>query len=139
MMRTGFVLMLLWLVAGAAPAGAQTIGYAQAIDLLAANCGNDIAKYCKQANLGGGRVQRCLAQNQDKISARCKSANVEVATLIRKREAARQAVPKVCDVDIRRLCAGVVAGDGNLLECFMKAEARASAPCRQAVIDAGYR
>jgi hypothetical protein len=125
MMRTGFVLMLLWLVAGAAPAGAQTIGYAQAIDLLAANCGNDIAKYCKQANLGGGRVQRCLAQNQDKISARCKSATV--------------AVPKVCDVDIRRLCAGVVAGDGNLLECFMKAEARASAPCRQAVIDAGYR
>ena len=139
MIRNGLGLILCWLVAGAAPAGAQTIGYAEAIDLLAANCGKDIATHCGQANLGGGRVQRCLVQNQARISGRCKTANVEVVTLLRKREAARQAVLKVCEPDIRRLCAGVVAGDGNLLECFLKAEARANAQCRQAVTDAGYR
>jgi hypothetical protein len=139
MLRTGLRLILFWLVAGAGHAGAQTIGYAEAIDLLSANCGKDIATYCGKENLGGGRVQRCLAQNQGKISPRCKAATAEVVALIRKREAARQAVPKVCERDIGRLCSGVQAGDGNLLECFMKAEARASAPCRQAVTDAGYR
>ena len=139
MTRAGLWLIVCWLVAGAGHAGAQTIGYAEAIDLLAANCGKDIAAYCKQVNLGGGRVQHCLVQNQAKISARCKAANVEVVGLLQKRVAARQAVLKVCDADIRRLCSGVQAGDGNLLECFLKAEAHANAQCRQAVTDAGYR
>jgi OOP family OmpA-OmpF porin len=139
MTRAGLGLIVLWFVVGAGQAGAQTIGYAEAIDLLSANCGKDIATYCGQANLGGGRVQSCLAQNQARISARCKAASVEVVALIRKREAARQAVLKVCERDIGRLCSGVVAGDGNLLGCFLKAEARANAECRQAVTDAGYR
>jgi len=139
MTRAGLGLIVLWFVAGAGQAGAQTIGYAEAIDLLSANCSKDIATYCGQANLGGGRVQSCLAQNQARISARCKAASVEVVALIRKREAARQAVLKVCERDIGRLCSGVVAGDGNLLGCFLKAEARANAECRQAVTDAGYR
>ena len=138
-MRTGLGLILFWLVAGVGHAGAQTIGYAEAIDLLSANCGKDIATYCGRENLGGGRVQRCLVQNQAKLSPRCRAASAEVVTLIRKREAARQAVPKVCEPDIGRLCSGVQPGDGNLLECFMKAEARANAQCRQAVTDAGYR
>jgi len=139
MMRTGLGLILFWLVVGAGHAGAQTIGYAEAIDLLAANCGKDIATYCGKENLGGGRVQQCLVQNQARISGRCKAASVEVVALLRKREAARQAVLKVCERDIGRLCSGVVAGDGNLLGCFLKVEARANVQCRQAVTDAGYR
>lgn len=136
MTRAGIGLILCCLVAGA---GAQTIGYAQAIDLLAANCGKDIATFSTQENLGGGRVQRCLAQNQAKVSDRCKAASIEVRALLQKRAAARQAVLRVCEADIGRLCSGVQAGDGNLLGCFLKAEARANAQCRQAVTDAGYR
>ena len=132
----GFILFLL---AGAGHAGAQTIGYAQAIDLLAANCGKDIAAFCARENLGGGRVQRCLVQNQAKVSSRCKAASVEVEGLLQKRAAARQAVLRVCESDIGRLCSGVQPGDGNLLGCFLKAEGRISAQCRQAVTDAGYR
>ena len=138
MTRAGLGLIL-FMLAGAGHAGAQTIGYAEAIDLLAANCGKDIATYCGKANLGGGRVQRCLAQNQAKISANCKAASVEVVALLQKRAAARQAVLKVCEADIGRLCSGVQPGDGNLLGCFLKAEARANPQCRQAVTDAGYR
>jgi hypothetical protein len=139
MTRASLGLILFALVAGAGPAHAQTIGYAQAIDLLAANCGKDIDKLCGRENLGGGRVQQCLVRNQGKVSGNCKSAIGEVAALLQKRAAARQAVLKVCEADIRRLCSGVQAGDGNLLECFLKAEARANAQCRQAVTDAGYR
>jgi hypothetical protein len=139
MTRTSLGLVLFVLAAGAGPGSAQTIGYAQAIDLLAANCGKDIGTYCGKENLGGGRVQRCLAQNQARISNRCKAARIEVEGLLQKRATARAAVLKVCEADIRRLCSGVQAGDGNLLECFLKAEARANAQCRQAVTDAGYR
>lgn len=129
----------LLLVAGAGPATAQTIGYAQAIDRLAVACGKDIGQYCKTVNLGGGRVQQCLSQNQAKVSPGCRTTQTEVMALLQKRAAARNYVLQACDIDMRRLCPGVQPGDGNLLECFFKAEQRASAQCRQAVTDAGYR
>ncbi len=127
------------IVLGPGPSVAQTIGYAQAIDRLAVACGKDIDQYCKNVNLGGGRVQQCLNQNQAKVSGNCRATQAEVAALLQKRAAARAYVLQVCDTDIRRLCPGVQPGDGNLLECFLKAERSASAQCRQAVTDAGYR
>jgi hypothetical protein len=127
------------LVAGTVSSEAQTISYADAIDRLAKNCGRDINRLCATAHLGGGRVQQCLDKNQAKVSAQCKQTNVEVRALLRKRAQARAAIPKVCDRDIRRLCSGVVQGDGHLLECFLKAERAVSGACRQAVTDAGYR
>ena len=51
---------------------------------------------------------------------------------------ARATVARVCDTDIKRLCAGIEAGDGNLMECFYKARRNVSAKCQQAVSDAGY-
>ena len=35
---------------------AQTIGYAEALGALAVICDKDIGKFCRQANLGGGRI-----------------------------------------------------------------------------------
>ena len=132
-------LVVAFVLAGSAPLVAQTIGYAEAIDRLSVACGKDIDRHCKKVNLGGGRVQQCLTQNRAKVSAGCRSAVPDVTILLQKRAAARSSVLKVCDVDMRRLCVGVHAGDGNLLECFFKAERNASPACRQAVTDAGYR
>jgi outer membrane protein OmpA-like peptidoglycan-associated protein len=118
------------------PTVAQTLGYAEAIDQLAKSCRTDIANYCKSEPLGEGRVWQCLSRNR--ISAGCSSSIGVLAALLKKRAAARAAVPKVCDVDIRRMCAGVQQGDGNLMECFYKARQNVSPACRQAVTDAGY-
>jgi len=138
-LATGLIVAVSLLIGAAPTSVAQTIGYAEAIDRLATRCGDDIEKYCKTVELGGGRVQRCLDQNQTRLSAQCKATNAEVRALLEKRAAARASVLQICDVDIRRLCPGVQPGDGNLLECFLKAERSASAQCRQAVTDAGYR
>jgi OOP family OmpA-OmpF porin len=136
MPRIMTVALAIPLLLAAGHANAQTIGYAEAVDQLAKGCGKDIAKSCKQTSLGGGRIQQCLGQSG--VSAGCR-ANLDVlAALLQKRAAARAAVPRVCDADIRRLCSGVVRGDGNLLECFFKAKRNISAPCQQAVADAGY-
>jgi OOP family OmpA-OmpF porin len=119
-------------------AAAQTIGYAEAFDHYAVACGNDINKFCGKADLGGGRIQQCLEQNQASVSASCKSTINELRANMQKRSAARASVRRVCDADIRRLCAGIQRGDGNLMECFYKARRNASAQCQRAVADAGY-
>lgn len=117
---------------------AQTVGYADAIGRFAVACGKDIDKLCKKTDLGGGRVQQCLDQNQASVSASCKSTMGELRIQLQKRAAARTAVMRVCDSDIRRLCAGIQAGDGNLMECFYKARRNMNAQCQRAVVDAGY-
>jgi outer membrane protein OmpA-like peptidoglycan-associated protein len=122
----------------AEPGYAQTIGYADALDQLAASCGADIAKYCKNENLGGGRVRDCLLRNQSQVSARCIGSVNSLSGLLQKRAAARASVMRVCDLDIKRRCSGVEAGDGNLMECFYKTKENISPACQQAVADAGY-
>jgi outer membrane protein OmpA-like peptidoglycan-associated protein len=132
------VLAGLFALAFANSSRAQTIGYAEAIDRLAKSCGQDIDKYCKKVALGGGRVQQCLDQNQADVSASCKSSVSALRTLLQVRATARSSVARICDVDIRRLCAGVQQGDGNLMECFYKAKRNVSPQCQRAVADAGY-
>ena len=117
---------------------AQTIGYADAIDQLGVSCSADINKLCKNESLGGGRVRQCLLRNQGKVSARCIGSVNALTSVLQKRAAARASVMRVCDVDIKRRCSGVEAGDGNLLECFYKTKQNVSPACQQAVADAGY-
>ena len=117
---------------------AQTIGYAEALDSLAGRCHQDISKFCSKVNLGNGKVADCLEQNWSKVSKACKTANSTVATLIKKRTAARKSVLKVCELDRLRLCSGVQPGDANLMECFYKTRSNVSQACRQAIEDAGY-
>jgi outer membrane protein OmpA-like peptidoglycan-associated protein len=125
-------------IASMQPSGAQSISYADALGRLGQTCGQDIAKYCKHLNLGGGRVTQCLDQNSAKVSAGCKASAANMKALLATRSQARATVMKICDNDIRRLCAGVQPGDGNLMECFYKAKRNTSAACQKVVADAGY-
>jgi OOP family OmpA-OmpF porin len=126
------------LLVAAGPSNAQSIGYAQALDRLGTSCGKDIDKLCKKTNLGGGRVTQCLNQNRDAVSSTCKASATEMTVLLATRVQARAAVLRVCDVDIRRFCAGIQPGDGNLMECFYKARQNMSQACQTAVANAGY-
>ena len=116
---------------------AQTIGYAEALGQLTASCGNDFDKFCKTANFGGGEIAECL----DRIGRMCRPV-AKMQSLVRdllvKRAKARAAVPHVCDLDRLKFCGGIQEGDANLLKCFEIAKRNVSAPCRQAIEDAGY-
>jgi outer membrane protein OmpA-like peptidoglycan-associated protein len=117
---------------------AQTIGYAEALGALAKNCTRDIDTYCKGLNLSGGAVGECLDKNWSKVSPNCKTASATVRDLLKKRALARATVPKVCELDRLKFCGGIQPGDANLLQCFETAKQNVSAPCRQAIADAGY-
>ena len=70
---------------------AQSIGYAQAIDRLGTSRGKDIEKFCKKANLGGGRVTQYPDQNRTAVSSSCKASATEMAVLVTTRAQARAA------------------------------------------------
>jgi outer membrane protein OmpA-like peptidoglycan-associated protein len=132
-----FLSAALW-AAGNSPSGSQTLGYADAIDELAVRCGADIDKHCKKIELGGGRIQQCLNQNQAQVSPLCKASVRALGELLQKRAAARASVARICDRDRVILCAGIQPGDGNLMECFYKVKRNVSGPCRKVISDAGY-
>ncbi len=122
----------------AAPSHAQGIGFSEAFQKLAQSCGADIEKYCKTVNLGSGRMMQCLNAKRESVSPACKTNIAAVTTLLTNRAQARAAVPKVCAADIIRACPDVKAGDGNILDCYMKAKHLFTPQCRKTVVDAGY-
>ncbi|MGR7997519.1 MULTISPECIES: hypothetical protein [unclassified Xanthobacter] len=138
---TGIRILLaaLLLAVSTAGASAQTMSYAQAGALLAKSCGPDITKFCPKVNLGGGALRACMEGKISQVSARCKSDYVMAMASIAKRQQAQQSIYKLCNADAARLCQGMVPGDGNLLSCLLEASKVVSAPCNQAITDAGYR
>lgn len=124
--------------AAPAPATAQTIGYAQAINILAQSCGSDILKYCKGINLGDGRVESCIEQNP-KVSQTCKADLVKVRQLLAARAAAQAAVSEICNRDAQQFCKMTKQGKGHILNCLLKAAPSVSSKCNAAIDAAGYR
>ena len=120
------------------PASAQTIGYAQAIDILADSCGEDILKHCKGINLGGGRVEGCL-MDSPKVSQACKVDLVRVQQLLAARAAAQAAVGEICNRDAQQFCKMTKPGKGHILNCLLNAAPSVSANCNAAIDAAGYR
>jgi hypothetical protein len=115
-----------------------TIGYQEGMRRLTASCLEDVNKFCKKIPLGGGRARNCLEQNRARLSSQCATTMTNVIALWDKRATARANVRQICAADQKKLCPEMQEGDGNVLECYMKAKQNASVQCQQAVLDAGY-
>lgn len=126
-------------------ASAQTMGYADAIRILAQSCGADINKYCAKANIGNFGIQKCLEANASKVTPQCKADYVRAYQLIEQRHQAQQVVFEVCSRDSAQLCnvnssrTQNFAGKVPILRCLLKAERSVGQKCNQAITDAGYR
>ncbi|MCX2721741.1 hypothetical protein [Roseibium salinum] len=120
-------------------ASAQTVGFADAIKILAASCGKDITAHCESASLANNGIMQCLDQNQAKVSQQCNADRAVVAGLIQARLAAQAEAPKVCQRDAAQYCKGVKPGAGHILRCLLKAEPSVSKKCNTAIDLAGYR
>jgi len=126
-------------LSGGLTAQAQTVGFADAIKILADSCGGDIEKYCKTATLANNGIGLCLDQNQSKVSQKCNADRAVVTSLIAERLAAQAAAPEICARDATQLCKGVKPGAGHILRCLLKAEPSVSKNCNTAIDLAGYR
>ncbi|MBL0370878.1 hypothetical protein JJB09_02440 [Rhizobium sp. KVB221] len=117
---------------------ADTMSYADAVTVLAKDCGADIKKHCRGLNLGNGAIQNCLEQKAAKVSPTCNSTLSSVLASIQLRQTAQMSYAKVCRHAIGQRCRGM-RGDGNILGCLIKATKHISDDCNQTITDAGWR
>ncbi len=119
------------------PAQAQTIGYADAIDILSQSCGEDIQRHCSTATLANFGIGDCLRRSA--ISNSCSTALTRVTASLQARQEAQANAERICATDVRRLCPMTEAGRGRILRCLLKASPSASAACNTAITNAGWR
>ena len=123
----------------AKPAAAETIGYADAMDMLMGACGNDVQSHCKDVRIGSGRIEGCLQQSG--VSPQCTATAAQVAVLLDARAAAQAAVPELCKHDVAKLCPNFRAGNARVLNCLIRRDnvRKVSRKCNEAITNAGWR
>jgi len=127
-------------IAACSPALAQTMKFEDSAAMLAAACAKDIEANCRGVNLDPTRLKDCLVRNQDVLSPQCKSEYGRAFEAIQKRVAARQAVTKLCERDVVKLCGITDKADRTkALECLIAGPRGMGINCNKAIIEAGYR
>ncbi len=109
------------------------------VETVANGCKEELQKYCKDVSPGEGRVLACLYAHGDKLSGRCEYALYDAASQLERAVAALSYVVNECSSDLKQYCSGVAAGQGRLLECIQKNDAKVSNRCKQAVKDVGLK
>ena len=102
-------------------------------------CKQELETYCKGVSPGQGRVLGCLYARSDKLSGQCEYALYDAAAQLERAVAALSYVVNECKDDLQKLCSGVPAGQGRLLNCLEKNDSQVSGRCRQALKDVGLK
>lgn len=109
------------------------------IETVATGYQTELEAYCKTVTPGEGRILACLYAYQDKLSGKCEYALYDAAVRLERAVAALSYVANECEADLAANCAGVKAGEGRLLQCLEKNEAKVSSRCKGALKDVGMR
>ena len=125
------ILMVLVAFAGTASAGSDPV------ETVLTGCKKELEAYCKGVTPGQGRLLACLYANEDKLSGRCDSALYDAAAQLERAVAALTYLASECRDDLGKLCADIAPGQGRLLNCLQKNEAKVSGRCKQAFQDVG--
>ena len=109
------------------------------VETVANGCKTEIDTYCKDVTPGEGRILACLYARQDKLSGKCEFALYDAAVRLERAVAALSYAANECEDDLDKYCSGVQAGEGRLLECIDKNDAKVSSRCKQALKDVGLK
>ena len=109
------------------------------IETVANGCKTEIDSYCKDVTPGKGRILACLYARQDKLSGKCEFALYDAAVRLERAVAALSYAANECEDDLDKYCSGVEMGEGRLLECIDKNDAKVSSRCKQALKDVGLK
>ena len=109
------------------------------IETFAEGCKTELSSYCKGVKPGDGRLLACLYANSDKLSARCEYAVYDAASQLERALNALSFVANECKDDLKANCTNIKAGEGRLLTCLEKNDAKVSGRCKQALKDVGLK
>ncbi len=87
-------------------------------------CAEDIAKFCKDVQAGGGRIARCLKEHEKELSAPCLQYIAE--SMKRWKETAQ-----ACHDDVLKFCKDVKPGGGRIARCLKEHQNELSPECRE--------
>lgn len=112
-------------------------GMTQAVKIMGDGCSKEVATYCSQVPLGGGRVMNCLFDHENQLSSGCKAAIDKGESTLEAALGDANFFGANCAADMQRLCPGVVAGGGRLLACLMDNINNTELRCYDAMMKVG--
>ena len=119
--------------------GASALAVDDLVQTVVNGCKQELETYCKDVTPGQGRVLACLYSRSDKLSGQCEYALYDAAVQLERAVSALSYVVNECDSDLEKLCSGVPAGQGRLLNCLETNDKQVSGRCRQALKDVGLK
>ncbi len=109
------------------------------VDSVAKGCDKELKTFCKDVTPGEGRVLACLYAFEDKLSGQCEYALYDAAVQLERALTAMTYVANECRDDLKAHCADIKPGQGRLLQCIEKNDAKISTRCKQAMKDTGMK
>ena len=109
------------------------------VDSVAKGCDKELNMYCKDVTMGEGRGLACLYAYSDKLSGQCEYALYDAAMQLERVVNALVYAASECRDDLKANCSGIKPGEGRLLQCIDKNDAKVSKRCKQALKDTGLK
>lgn len=103
------------------------------------SCAAELKSRCTGVQEGRGRLLACLYAHENKLSAKCGEVVFDSMERLGEVIGSLANVRRVCEGDVRRLCNGVAAGDGNLVGCLSQSRRSVSSQCNAALDGAFLR
>jgi hypothetical protein len=86
-------------------------------------CADDVAKFCKDVQPGGGRILHCMKEHENDLSPACKQHIAAVKERVKEAQAA-------CHDDVMRFCKDVKPGGGRIINCLKEHANELSPECK---------
>jgi hypothetical protein len=109
------------------------------VDSVVKGCDKELKTYCKDVTPGEGRGLACLYAFSDKLSPQCEYALYDAAVQLERAINALSYTVNECRDDLTKFCSNIKPGEGRLLQCIDKNDAKVSGRCKQALKDTGLK
>jgi hypothetical protein len=119
--------------------GGSVIAQQSVVESVLKGCDKELKTYCKDVTPGEGRVLACLYAHSDKLSGQCEYALYDAAAQLERALTALTYVANECRDDLEKFCSNIKPGEGRLLQCIDKNNAKVSNRCKQALKDTGLK
>ena len=108
-----------------------------AVNIEITSCNADAAILCPGLPLNSQKSFMCLMAYEDNLSLACELGIVEAAIALEMGMIALDYSIKACEADADKYCLNVEAGEGRIVSCLRKNEARLDKACTAALKDTG--
>ena len=109
------------------------------VESVVKGCDKELKTYCKDVTPGEGRGLACLYAFSDKLSTKCEYALYDAAAQLERAVAALSYTVNECRDDLTKFCSDIKPGEGRLLQCLEKNDAKVTKRCKQALKDVGLK